>query len=360
MGQAEIRAVSRCITSGWISSLSPEVAAFEREFADFCGAREGVATSTGTSALHLALTALGIGRGDEVIVPDMTFVATANAVAYTGAKVVTADVDIRTWNVSPDEVARCVTHRTRAVIPVHLFGSPADMNAIRKAAGSRIAIIEDAAESHGATLDGRRTGVLGDMGCFSFYANKTITTGEGGFITLDQPKRAQRLRLLRDHAMDARRRYYHSELGYNYRLTGLQAALGRAQLKRIDAVLSRKARNAAIYRTELGDIPELSFQEPVKNGTSSAWMISVLLPPRVDREAVAARLRKWGIDSRPFFYPMSSLPMYRGRRHRTAKELHDRGLTLPSSARLQDDDVVHICARLRKILTTVGVRHPRK
>ncbi len=350
IGSAEARAVARCVTDGWISSLSPEIPAFEREFAAFCGAREGVATSTGTAALHLALVALGVGPGDEVIVPDMTFVATANAVAYCGAKVVTADVDPRTWNLCPIEVARRVTKRTRAVIPVHLFGSPAAMGEIRAAAGGRVHVVEDAAESHGATLGRRRTGTLGTMGCFSFYANKTITTGEGGLITLDDARHAARLRFLRDHAMDPKKRYYHPELGFNYRLTGLQAALGRAQMKRIDGLIERKRRNGAAYREVLAGIGGLEFQASLPGSASSEWMVSVLLPPEVDREDVAARLGAKGIDTRPFFHPISALPLYRGARHPVARSLHRRGLTLPSSARLSTRDVEVIGAALRRIL----------
>jgi perosamine synthetase len=350
LGDAEIKAVSRCITGGWISSLSPDIGKFEREFSCFCGARHGVTISTGTAALHLALVALGIGKGDEVIVPDMTFVATANAVAYTGATVVTADVDAGTWNIDPRSVADRITRRTRAIIPVHLFGAPADMQAIRRIVGRRIHIIEDAAESHGATLDGHMTGRLGEMGCFSFYANKTITTGEGGFITLDDPDLAARLRFLRDHAMDPTRRYFHPEIGYNYRMTGMQAALGRAQLRRIKGILKRKRRNAALYRARLEGIPGLAFQTPIKGAVSSEWMFSILLPPKADRDEVARLLRARGVDSRPFFHPISHLPMYRKSRHPIATELHRRGLTLPSSALLVPKDITFIAEQVQAVL----------
>jgi perosamine synthetase len=350
LGDAEIKAVSRCIAGGWISSLSPDIGKFEREFSSFCGTRHGVTVSTGTAALHLALVAHGIGKGDEVIVPDMTFVATANAVAYTGATVVTADVDAGTWNIDPRSVADRITRRTRAIIPVHLFGFPADMKTIRRMAGRRIHVIEDAAESHGATLDGRMTGCLGEMGCFSFYANKTITTGEGGFITLDDPDLAARLRFLRDHAMDPARRYFHPEIGYNYRLTGIQAALGRAQLRRIRRILKQKRRNAALYRARLDGIPGLAFQEPINGAVSSEWMFSILLPPKTDRDEVARLLRARGVDSRPFFHPISHLPMYRKSRHPISTELHRRGLTLPSSALLAPKDIDFIAEQVRAVL----------
>ncbi len=349
MGRTEVAAVTRCVASGWVSSLGPDVAAFESEFAAYCGARHGVALSTGTAALHLALVALGIGRGDDVIVPDMTFVATANAVAYTGARVVTADVDPLTWNLDPRSVAGRITRRTKAILPVHLFGFPADMRGIRRASGGTVPLIEDAAESHGATLGGVMTGTIGVMGCFSFYANKAMTMGEGGFLAVRGAALARRIRFLRDHAMDPDRRYYHPEVGFNYRLTGLQAALGRAQLGRLDDILRRKRRNAAAYRERLADIPGLEFQQAIPGAVSSEWMVSVLLPPGLDRARVAADLRAAGIDSRPFFHPISSLPMFRQRRGRAAAMLHERGLTLPSSALLRESDIEIIAGHMRRI-----------
>lgn len=352
LGEAEARGVAECVRSGWISSLSPWVRKFEEGFAAYCGVKDAVAVSSGTAGLHLVLVALGVGPGDEVIVPDMTFVATANAVAYTGARVVTADVDPETWNITPETVRRVLTGRTRVVIPVHLFGNPADVAGIRRVIGPGVAVIEDAAESHGAVFRGRKTGALGTVGVFSFYANKIITTGEGGMITCRSRRLGKRLRFLRDHSMDPKRRYYHPEIGFNYRLTGIQAALGIAQMRRIEEILLAKRGIAEWYREFLGEERGLKFQRERAGAKSSQWMVSVLLPKGVKRTRIERRLRERGIDTRPFFHPISSLPMYSGsRKQPVAKELFRRGITLPSGANLGREDVRWICCTLRECLS---------
>ncbi len=242
IGRPELARVVRCVKSGWISSIGAEIGEFEARFAALCARRFGVATSNGTTALHLALAALGIGPGDEVIVPALTFVATANAVHYTGATPVFADADPVTWNVDPAAVAKSVTRRTRAILAVHLYGQPADMRALASTARRAGAVlVEDAAEAHGARYHGRPVGSLGAVACFSFYGNKMVTTGEGGMVLTSDAKLAARLRLLRDHAMSPKRRYYHTEIGFNYRMTTLQAALGLAQLDRFEEICRAQA-----------------------------------------------------------------------------------------------------------------------
>ena len=256
IGRPELARVVRCVKSGWISSIGAEIGEFEARFAALCARRFGVATSNGTTALHLALAALGIGPGDEVIVPALTFVATANAVHYTGATPVFADADPVTWNVDPAAVAKSVTRRTRAILAVHLYGQPADMRALASTARRAGAVlVEDAAEAHGARYHGRPVGSLGAVACFSFYGNKMVTTGEGGMVLTSDAKLAARLRLLRDHAMSPKRRYYHTEIGFNYRMTTLQAALGLAQLDRFEEICRRKQRIAAWYRDGLRGLP---------------------------------------------------------------------------------------------------------
>ncbi|HHY55465.1 MAG TPA: DegT/DnrJ/EryC1/StrS family aminotransferase, partial [Chloroflexi bacterium] len=248
------------VRSGWISSLGAYVTRFEEAFARFCGVRHAISVSNGTVAIHLALHALGIGPGDEVIVPSLTFVATANAVHYTGATPVFADVDPVTWCLDPADVRRRLTSRTRAVIPVHLYGHPAPMPDLQALAAEHdLLVIEDAAEAHGAAIVGRRVGGWGRIGAFSFYANKIITTGEGGMLTTDDDALAARCRMLRDHAMPPQRRYWHDEVGFNYRMTNLQAAVGVAQMERIDSFIRRKREIAARYREELADIPGITF-----------------------------------------------------------------------------------------------------
>ena len=242
------RYVLDCVDSGWISSLGQYVGRFERDFATFCEARHAVATSNGTTALHLCLATLEIGPGDEVLVPDLTFVSTANVVRYTGATPVLVDSEPRTWGMDPADARRKITPRTRAIIPVHLYGHPVDMDPLLALAAEHgLDIVEDAAEAHGARYKGQRVGALGRIGAFSFYGNKIITTGEGGMVVTNDPKLAERAAFLRDHAMDPRRRYYHPEIGFNYRMTNIQAAIGCAQLEQADAILARRKVIAGAY-----------------------------------------------------------------------------------------------------------------
>ncbi len=345
--------MARCVKSGWISSIGAEIGEFEARFAALCARRFGVATCNGTTALHLALAALDIGPGDEVIVPALTFVATANAVHYTGATPVFADADPVSWNVDPSAVAESVTRRTRAIVAVHLYGQPSDMRAlaaIARRAGA--ALVEDAAEAHGARYRGRPVGSLGDVACFSFYGNKMVTTGEGGMVLTSNAKVAARLRLLRDHAMSPKRRYYHEEIGFNYRMTTLQAALGLAQLDRFEAILERKRRIAVWYRDGLRGLP-LELAPDLPGCENVHWMFSALLgrDARLDRETFARRLFARGVDSRPFFVPIPDLPPYRGRgTYPVASDLGARGFNLPSGPRLTRRDVRFICDEIADVL----------
>src|SRR6266849_8650115 len=234
IGEEEMANVMEAMRSGWISSLGAFIGQFERDFAAVCGVAHGVAVANGTTALHLALVAAGVGPGDEVIIPSLTFVATANVVHYCGATPMFADSDPETWQLDPAKLEARITPRTRAIIPVHLYGHPCDMDAILELSARRgLAVVEDAAEAHGAEYRGRRVGAVGTVGCFSFYGNKIITTGEGGMCVTDDAALAERLRLLRDHGMDPKRPYWHEVVGYNYRMTNLQAAVGVAQVKRL-------------------------------------------------------------------------------------------------------------------------------
>ena len=342
----EEKYVLDAVRSGWISSLGQYVTQFEQQFARFCGVDHAVSVSNGTVALHLALHALGIGPGDEVIVPSLTFVASANAVAYTGARPVFADVDPQTWCIDPDDAARLVTPRTRAIMPVHLYGHPAAMGEINAlAARHGLHVIEDAAEAHGAQVDGRTVGGLGRIGSFSFYANKIITTGEGGMLTTDDAALAARCRLLRDHAMPPQRRYWHEEIGFNYRMTNLQAAVGVAQMERIDSFIRRKRRIAALYSEHLCDTAGVVLPVERPGCRNVYWMYSVLIEPPYgrSRDELIVLLRNRGIDSRPFFHPLDTLPPYRGERVcRVAQRLSTAGLNLPSFPGLTDSQVVYV------------------
>lgn len=353
IGREELARVARCVRSGWISSIGEGLAEFEQRFASICRRRFGVSCSNGTSALHLALAAFDIGPGDEVLVPALSFVATANAVRYTGAAPVFVDVDRRSWTIDVARIEAKITARTRAIVAVHLYGQPADMTAIAEIARRRgLRVVEDAAEAHGASVRGVPVGGLGDAGCFSFYGNKMITTGEGGIVVTDDRRLAKRLRLLRDHAMSPSRRYWHGEIGFNYRMTNLQAQVGLAQLDRLPRILARKRRIAAWYRQALAGVPvELP---PTVPGTENIhWMFSVVLPPsrRTPRDRVARELWRRGFDSRPFFVPLPELPPYRtAEPFPVASLLSRRGLNLPSGPLLRRRQIRAVRDALVEIL----------
>lgn len=251
--QKEINYVLAAVKSGWVSSLGTYITKFEQRFADYLGVKYVLTTSNGTAALHLALVSLGIKEGDEVIIPDLTFIATANAVAYTGAKLAVVDVEEETWCIDPESIKKTITERTKMIIPVHLYGHPANMDEIKKIVEKHgLYIVEDAAEAHGAEYKDRKVGSMGDVGCFSFYGNKIITTGEGGMITTNNGKVYEKAKLLRNHAMDKNKKYWHIEIGYNYRMTNIQAALGLAQFERIDKLIEKKRQIFNWYKEFLG------------------------------------------------------------------------------------------------------------
>lgn len=347
----EEKYVLECVRSSWISSLGRFIPQFEEGFAKFCGSKHGVAVMNGTVALQLALAALGIREGDEVIVPDLTFVATANAVRYLGAKPVFVDSEMETWNIRTEKIAAAVTKKTKAIIPVHLYGHPCDMDAIMQIAKKHnLFVIEDAAEAHGAEYKGRKAGSIGDIGCFSFYGNKIITTGEGGMCITNDGKLAERMHFLKDHAMRPEKRYWHPEIGFNFRMTNVQAAIGVAQLEQIEKFIAIKRRNAQLYGSLLQKISGLTLQPETPWAKNVYWMHSVLVDEKefgCSRDELMQKLKAKGIDTRPFFYPMHQLPMYSSgysdEDFPVATELSRRGINLPSSAKLSEGDIRHVC-----------------
>lgn len=357
LGEREVELVTDAIRSGWVSSIGAYVTQFEDELAARCGVAHAVATSNGTTALHLALAVAGIGPDDEVIVPALTFVATAAAVRYVGATPVLAESDAAHWCVDPEDVARRITTRARGIVAVDLYGHPADMDALAGLAAEHdLVLVEDAAEALGALYHGRSAGGLGTLGVLSFYGNKLITTGEGGAVLTDDSTLAERARLLRDHAMDRQRRYWHDELGFNYRITNLQAALGVAQLERLDAFLERKRAVAAAYRAGLEDVPGVAVQDEADWASSSWWMTTLRVDGShgVDRDELATRLRADGVDTRPVFVPLHLLPPYRQQGALPIAEAVGReGLSLPSSTSLSDSELEHVIAAVR---TGMGCR----
>ena len=357
LGEEELANVVAAVRSGWISSLGAFIGEFERDFAAFCGAAHGVAVSNGTAALHLALVAAGVGPGDEVLLPSLTFVATASAVRYCGATPVFIDSELETWQLDPAAFEAKLTPRSKAIIAVHLYGHPCDMEPIRKLAERRgLAVVEDAAEAHGALYRGHRVGALGTVGCFSFYGNKIITTGEGGMCLTNDPAVADRLRLLRDHGMDAKRPYWHEIVGYNYRMTNLQAAVGVAQVKKLAGFVERKREIAAWYAEALGPLARagrIRLHPEAPWARSVFWMYSVLLEgaPVLSVDEVRSRLSDRGIDSRPFFHPLHLLPPYAtGARLPGAEYLASRGINLPSGVGLERGQVERVARGLSDVL----------
>ncbi len=280
IGPEEEQLVLEAIRSKWISSQGPYVKEFERRFAKWLGIKHAIAVSNGTVALHLALLALNIKQGDEIIVPDLTFASPANMVILTGAKPVFVDVSREYWCIDPRDLKRNITSRTKAIIVVHLYGHPADMDEILEIAHeNNLYVIEDSAEAHGAEYKGRKVGSIGDIGTFSFYGNKVITTGEGGMIVTNNKNIAEKIRLMRDHGMKPR--YWHIVLGFNYRMTNLQAAIGLAQLSKIDRLIKRKREIAKIYKNELSATPGIELHPEMPWARPSYWLFSILVDKKM-------------------------------------------------------------------------------
>lgn len=352
----ELSYLTTCITTSWISSAGEFIDRFEKSFADYIGTKYAVSSSNGTVALHLALLALGIGKGDEVIVPDLTFIASANAVTYTGAKPVLVDVDKMTWNVDPAVIVRKITSRTKAIMVVHLYGNPADMNVIMILAKRyNLYVIEDAAEAHGADMFMQnkkwiKVGSIGDVGCFSFYGNKIITTGEGGMIVTDDHQLAEKMRILRDHGQEPGRRYYHKIIGFNYRMTNLQAAIGLAQLERINKFVEKKRTIAKIYNKMFACIPGITLPPESDWAHNVYWMYSIIVntPYPLSRDMLILALKNENIETRPFFYPLHELPPYKMiNDFPNSSYLSKHGINLPSSVTLTIGDINRIATIIK-------------
>jgi perosamine synthetase len=360
--QKEIDYVAEATSCDWYEDAGQFNARFERAFANYVGVRHAISLPSCTSAIHLSLAALGIGPGDEVVVPEATWIATAAPVTYVGAVPVFADIDPLSWCLDPDSFATCITPRTRAVIPVDLYGGIPDMEAISGVAGHHgIAVIEDAAGAIGSQRRGRRAGAFGDTGVFSFHGSKTLTTGEGGMLVTDRDELYARALLLRDHGRPpGDRMFMNDEVAFKYKMSSMQAALGLAQLERIDDLIARKRQIFAWYREELEGLPGVSLNHEPTDTVNSYWMVTIILDPayRLDKMALMQRLAKKKIDSRPFFTPLSDIPAYRAmeqvararERNRVVRRLAPYGVNLPSALRLEREDVIRVCRELKNML----------
>ena len=350
------------IDSGWISSVGRFVNDFEGEFAEYVGAADAVSVNNGTAALALAMWTLGVGPGDEVIVPDLTFGATANAVIQSGATPVLVDVAPGSWALNPKNLAPALTPRTRAIIVVHLYGIPAPLDAIFEFATKHdLLVIEDCAEAIGTRLGDQHVGSESDAGTFSFFGNKTITTGEGGMVTFRSQDHGRRARTIRSHGMSSNRRYWHDEWGTNLRLTNIQAALGLGQLRRIEAILERKRAIAERYAIQLTGMSNegLEFPPEPPEGFTTFWLYTVLLPAGVDPKNLGQEMLRQGIETRPVFYPLHQQPAFSSfaQDHETydySNAIASRGLSLPSSVNLTDDAIDLVAQTLRTAVKGVS------
>jgi perosamine synthetase len=350
--------VNECLDSTWISSAGRFIGDFERAFADTCGSKHAIATNNGTTALHLILAALNIGPGDEVIVPALTYIATANAVRYCGAEPIFVDVEPDTMNMNPSLFEAAITARTRAVIPVDLYGHPADMVTITRIADRHgVAVVEDSAEAHGAEINGERVGSFGLATAFSFFGNKILTTGEGGAVTTDDDAFAARLRLLRGQGMDLERRYWFTDVGFNYRMTNIAAAIGLAQLERFDDTLTRRDLIAKQYDDLLADVPGLARPGNRPEVRRVNWLYTVTIDgvSAEQRDRLIADLAMEGIETRPVFHPLHHLPPYLqpDSSYPEAERLGATGISLPTHLGLTEDDIRTVCdalaGRLREV-----------
>ncbi len=351
--------VEEAMRTGWISSEGGFIAEFERRWANYCGVTHGIAVCNGTVALEVAMAALNLPPGSEVILPSFTIISCVAAVLRTGCRPVLVDCEPDTWCLDVGEVERKITERTRAVMPVHMYGHMADMDPLMALAGKfNFAVVEDAAEAHGGQYHGRRAGGIGAIGCFSFYANKIVTTGEGGMVVTDDAKLAERSRSLRNLCFKREQRFLHTELGYNFRMTNVQAAIGLAQVERIEDHVARKRRMAVRYGERLHDLRGLALPVERAGVKNVYWMYGVVLDDAVPFDAVefAARLRAQGVDTRPFFLGMHEQPVLReqglfvGEHYPVTERLARRGLYLPSGLGLSEADIDTVCSAVRKCL----------
>lgn len=344
----EKKYVLDCLDSTWISSKGEYINKFENSFASFLNVKHAVSVCNGTVAIHLALLALGIGQDDEVIVPTLTYIASVNAISYVGAMPVFCDSDRTTWQINPNEIEKLVNHKTKAILAVHLYGQACNMEKISDIAKKyNLFVIEDCAEAIGTRYKNQYVGTFGDISTFSFFGNKTITTGEGGMVVTNDDTLMDRCRHFRGQGLAQHREYWHDVIGYNFRMTNIAAAIGLAQLENVQFFLDEKQRVAATYIKHL-DLNKFSYQANAKGTFHSYWMFSILIKDAKYREKLRAHLKLHGIETRPLFYPAHTMPMYSAKfqKHPIAEDLGWRGINLPSYPGLKDEDIKEICSVL--------------
>ena len=355
LGSEELNNVVDAVKSGWIGSAGGKyLNEFEDKFAKYHQMKHAIATSNGTAALHVVLKALGIEKGDEVIVPTLTFVATANVVVYCNAKPVFVDSHPEYYNMDPSKIEEVITPKTKAIIPVHLYGHPCDMDWIKDIAEEHdLYVVEDAAQAHGAEYKGKKVGSFGDISCFSFYGNKTMTTGEGGMCLTNNEEIAEKIRLLINHGKNPTKHFWHDVIGFNYRMTNLQAAVGVAQLKKLDEFIGRKKAIARWYSEELKELAErdlFTLHPEMPWAKCVYWMYCILVEDKfgMSRDELMKKLEEKGIETRPFFYPMHVMPPYKNdERFPVAEETSRKGINLPSGVNLTKENIGEVVSTIK-------------
>lgn len=346
----EKKYVNECLDSSWISSKGDFIQRFESNFSAFTGSSYAISVSNGTVALHLALLVLGIGAGDEVIVPSFTYIASVNAIRYVGATPVFVDIEPQSWQLSCEQVNYCVTSRTKAIMAVHIYGQPCDLKQLRKLADDhQLFLIEDCAEAFGSMIDNQHVGNIGDISTYSFFGNKTITTGEGGMVVTNDPELDKQVRHLKGQGLMAGREYWHDAVGYNYRMTNICAAIGLAQLEQANLFIQRKQELAYFYMSQLEGLP-LEFQQSQPNTTHSWWMFSILTEDAIQRDTLRKHLQDDGIETRPLFNPVHKMPMY-SQDNLTlpvTESIYCRGINLPSWPGLSNQQLSQIVSSIKK------------
>ena len=347
----EKKYIKEAMDTNWISSSGKYIEQFENEFAKFCGVKYGIAVTNGTTALHLALVSLGIKKGDEVIIPNFTMIACANAVCYTGAKPVFVDAELNTFNMDVNQIEEKITKKTKAIMVVHLFGHPCDMKGVQRLARKyNLKIIEDAAESHGAEYNGKKCGSLGDIACFSFFANKIVTTGEGGMVITNNKRLADRCRSFKNLCFGNNRNYIHNDLGFNYRMSNLHAAIGLAQVEKADYYLNKRIGNHNLYKQFLKGVKGITLQSEEKYAKNVYWMNVILVEKEygMSRDNLIKVLKKAKIDTRLLFTGMDKQPYLKKGKYPVSDYLTKTGLYLPSGSGLKRSEIKYICNIIRE------------
>ena len=347
----EKKYVNQCLDSNWISSKGEFINKFETKFASYIKVEHATTVSNGTVALHLALMALSVSKGDEVILPTLSYIASANSINYVGAKPIFIDSEKDSWNIDPKKIEASITSKTKAIMAVHLYGAVCNMEELKKiCVRNNLYLIEDVAEGFGTKYNNKYAGTFGDVSTFSFYGNKTITTGEGGMVVSNDKKVIEKVKYLKNQAVSNTKEYWHDDVGYNYRMTNICAAIGLAQLENADLIINKKSQIASWYKQFLKD-SNINFQKESTNSVHSFWMVSIIVENKKIRDEIRLKLKNNNIETRPLFPPMHTLPMYlNDNSYQISESLSERGMNLPSYPGLNINQVSRICKIINKTI----------